>query len=157
MNRALFAARQLVSLKRSLSYSPACCQVMSNPEEIARLYRELSLFPSLTRADVGPVITSQYGGKYSNIYTGGCLCLTKMFWSLCMVIDIDSILLLFFCRMEPAWSGEKWKCQVLQAVHCLPWWQVCGFLWSLRKLHWDQRRVCKHFVILSRVGLNKFS
>uniref|UniRef100_A0A4W6F0C2 Acylamino-acid-releasing enzyme n=1 Tax=Lates calcarifer TaxID=8187 RepID=A0A4W6F0C2_LATCA len=44
-------------------------QVMTNPEEIARLYRELSLFPSLSRADVGPVITSQYGGKYSNIYT----------------------------------------------------------------------------------------
>uniref|UniRef100_A0A3Q1BQ55 Acylamino-acid-releasing enzyme n=1 Tax=Amphiprion ocellaris TaxID=80972 RepID=A0A3Q1BQ55_AMPOC len=44
-------------------------QVMTNPEEIAKLYRELSLFPSLSRADVGPVITSQYGGKYSNIYT----------------------------------------------------------------------------------------
>uniref|UniRef100_A0A8D3DJJ8 acylaminoacyl-peptidase n=1 Tax=Scophthalmus maximus TaxID=52904 RepID=A0A8D3DJJ8_SCOMX len=43
--------------------------VMTNPEEVARLYRELSLFPSLNRADVGPVITSQYGGKYSNIYT----------------------------------------------------------------------------------------
>ncbi|XP_072305930.1 acylamino-acid-releasing enzyme isoform X2 [Eucyclogobius newberryi] len=43
--------------------------VMSKPEEISRLYRELSLFPSLTRADVGPVITSRYGGKYSNIYT----------------------------------------------------------------------------------------
>ncbi|KAM6924857.1 acylamino-acid-releasing enzyme-like [Xenentodon cancila] len=44
-------------------------QVIANPDEIAKLYRELSLFPSLTRADVGPVITSQYGGKYSNIYT----------------------------------------------------------------------------------------
>ncbi|XP_017161055.1 acylamino-acid-releasing enzyme-like isoform X3 [Poecilia reticulata] len=44
-------------------------QVTTNPEEIAKLYRELSLFPSLSRADVGPVITSQYGGKYSNIYT----------------------------------------------------------------------------------------
>uniref|UniRef100_A0A8L0DRT1 Acylamino-acid-releasing enzyme n=1 Tax=Oncorhynchus mykiss TaxID=8022 RepID=A0A8L0DRT1_ONCMY len=43
--------------------------VMTNPEDISKLYRELSLFPSLTRADVGPVITSQYGGKYSNIYT----------------------------------------------------------------------------------------
>uniref|UniRef100_A0A669CCQ7 Acylamino-acid-releasing enzyme n=1 Tax=Oreochromis niloticus TaxID=8128 RepID=A0A669CCQ7_ORENI len=39
------------------------------PKEIAKLYKELSLYPSLTRADVGPVITSQYGGKYSNIYT----------------------------------------------------------------------------------------
>uniref|UniRef100_A0A8C5H319 Acylamino-acid-releasing enzyme n=1 Tax=Gouania willdenowi TaxID=441366 RepID=A0A8C5H319_GOUWI len=37
--------------------------------EIARVYKELSLYPSLSRADVGPVITSQYGGKYSNIYT----------------------------------------------------------------------------------------
>uniref|UniRef100_A0A7N5ZQ28 acylaminoacyl-peptidase n=1 Tax=Anabas testudineus TaxID=64144 RepID=A0A7N5ZQ28_ANATE len=44
-------------------------QVVTSPEEIAKLYRELSLFPSLSRADVGPVITSQYGGKYSNIYT----------------------------------------------------------------------------------------
>ncbi|XP_030589329.1 acylamino-acid-releasing enzyme-like isoform X2 [Archocentrus centrarchus] len=44
-------------------------QVITNPKEIARLYKELSLYPSLTRADVGPVITSQYGGKYSNIYT----------------------------------------------------------------------------------------
>uniref|UniRef100_A0A3P8UQU2 acylaminoacyl-peptidase n=1 Tax=Cynoglossus semilaevis TaxID=244447 RepID=A0A3P8UQU2_CYNSE len=43
--------------------------VVNSPEEIARLYRELSLFPSLSRADVGPVITSQYGGKYCNIYT----------------------------------------------------------------------------------------
>uniref|UniRef100_I3K3E5 Acylamino-acid-releasing enzyme n=1 Tax=Oreochromis niloticus TaxID=8128 RepID=I3K3E5_ORENI len=41
----------------------------SFPKEIAKLYKELSLYPSLTRADVGPVITSQYGGKYSNIYT----------------------------------------------------------------------------------------
>ncbi|XP_029362129.1 acylamino-acid-releasing enzyme [Echeneis naucrates] len=44
-------------------------QVMNDTEEIAKLYRQLSLFPSLSRADVGPVITSQYGGKYSNIYT----------------------------------------------------------------------------------------
>uniref|UniRef100_A0A8C7Z588 Acylamino-acid-releasing enzyme n=1 Tax=Oryzias sinensis TaxID=183150 RepID=A0A8C7Z588_9TELE len=36
---------------------------------LSKLYRELSLYPSLSRADVGPVITSQYGGKYSNIYT----------------------------------------------------------------------------------------
>lgn len=70
MNRALFGVRQLVSLRRSVSCSAACFQVITNPEEIARLYRELSLFPSLVRADLGPVVTSQYGGKYSNIYTG---------------------------------------------------------------------------------------
>uniref|UniRef100_A0A3Q3BLE7 Acylamino-acid-releasing enzyme n=1 Tax=Kryptolebias marmoratus TaxID=37003 RepID=A0A3Q3BLE7_KRYMA len=67
MNRTLFAVRQFVSLRRS--YCSAVCQVMTKPEDIAKLYRELSLFPSLSRADVGPVITSQYGGKYSNIYT----------------------------------------------------------------------------------------
>uniref|UniRef100_A0A673ANC0 Acylamino-acid-releasing enzyme n=1 Tax=Sphaeramia orbicularis TaxID=375764 RepID=A0A673ANC0_9TELE len=50
-------------------FSAACCQVMTHPEEIAKLYKQFSLFPSLSRADVGPVITSQYGGKYSNIYT----------------------------------------------------------------------------------------
>lgn len=43
---------------------------MTNPGDIASLYRQLSRFPSLSRADVGPVVTSQYGGKYSNIYTG---------------------------------------------------------------------------------------
>uniref|UniRef100_A0AAX7V2G0 acylaminoacyl-peptidase n=1 Tax=Astatotilapia calliptera TaxID=8154 RepID=A0AAX7V2G0_ASTCA len=43
--------------------------VVTSAKEIAKLYKELSLYPSLTRADVGPVITSQYGGKYSNIYT----------------------------------------------------------------------------------------
>lgn len=70
MNRALFAARQFVSLRRYLSCSVACFQVMTDPKEIASLYRQLSLFPSLSTADVGPVVTSQYGGKYSNIYTG---------------------------------------------------------------------------------------
>ncbi|XP_061910683.1 acylamino-acid-releasing enzyme-like [Entelurus aequoreus] len=68
MTRLLSCWRQLVPLRRSFSCS-ASCQVMTNPEDIAKLYRQLSLFPSLTRADVGPVITSQYGGKYSNIYT----------------------------------------------------------------------------------------
>lgn len=76
MNRALLAVGQLMSLRCSVSYSAVRCQVITNPKEIARLYKELSLYPSLTRADVGPVITSQYGGKYSNIYTGTCLTLT---------------------------------------------------------------------------------
>jgi len=73
MKKATFALGQFVSLGRNVGamrYSAVCRQVMTNPEEIARLYRELSLFPSLSRADVGPVVTSQYGGKYSNIYTG---------------------------------------------------------------------------------------
>ncbi|XP_060930308.1 acylamino-acid-releasing enzyme-like [Limanda limanda] len=69
MTQVLFAVRRFVSPGRAVSLSAGCCQVMSNPEEIARLYREISLFPSLSRADVGPVVTSQYGGKYSNIYT----------------------------------------------------------------------------------------
>ncbi|KAJ3586774.1 hypothetical protein NHX12_013167 [Muraenolepis orangiensis] len=44
-------------------------QVKTDPEEISGLYRELNLLPGLSRADLGPVITSQYGGKYCNIYT----------------------------------------------------------------------------------------
>ncbi len=146
MNRALFAVRQFVSLRRGVSYSAACCQVMTNPGEIARLYRELSLFPSLSRADLGPVITSQYGGKYSNIYTGRLsLCHTKIFRCVCVCVFIHidyHILFTFFCRVEPAWSGEEWECQVLQTVHCIPRRQVGGLLWGLGKLHWDQRRVC---------------
>lgn len=65
--------RRCTSLVRCVSASVVCYgKVMTNPEDISKLYRELSLFPSLSRADVGPVITSQYGGKYSNIYTGLC-------------------------------------------------------------------------------------
>lgn len=60
----------LVSLNCHM-YFPACYKIMTSPEEIAKLYREQSRFPSLSRADVGPVITSQYGGKYNNISTGG--------------------------------------------------------------------------------------
>lgn len=76
MNRAVLAARHRVSLshrvslRRDLSSCVPCLQVMTNPGDIASLYRQLSRFPSLSRADVGPVVTSQYGGKYSNIYTG---------------------------------------------------------------------------------------
>ncbi|XP_035761636.1 acylamino-acid-releasing enzyme isoform X1 [Neolamprologus brichardi] len=69
MNRALLAVGQLLSLRRNVSFPAVCCQVVSSAKDIAKLYKELSLYPSLTRADVGPVITSQYGGKYSNIYT----------------------------------------------------------------------------------------
>ncbi|XP_037124119.1 acylamino-acid-releasing enzyme isoform X1 [Syngnathus acus] len=69
MNRALFSLGQMMPIARSLSRCAACCQVITNPEEIAKVYRQLSLFPSLSSANVGPVITSQYGGKYSNIYT----------------------------------------------------------------------------------------
>uniref|UniRef100_A0A672R8V9 acylaminoacyl-peptidase n=1 Tax=Sinocyclocheilus grahami TaxID=75366 RepID=A0A672R8V9_SINGR len=36
---------------------------------IAQLYRDQCRFPALCRADVGPVITSRYGGQYGNIYT----------------------------------------------------------------------------------------
>ncbi|XP_059188274.1 acylamino-acid-releasing enzyme isoform X3 [Centropristis striata] len=70
-------------------------QVMTNPEEIARLYRELSRFPSLSRADVGPVVTSQYGGKYSNIYTE---------WS---QRDLDRNENVKFCRQYIVFHDDK--------------------------------------------------
>ncbi|KAG8436195.1 hypothetical protein GDO86_007340, partial [Hymenochirus boettgeri] len=44
-------------------------QLLRNPKEIASLYRELSQFPSLSNVSIGPEVTTQYGGKYSNIYT----------------------------------------------------------------------------------------
>uniref|UniRef100_A0A8D0G1R4 Acylamino-acid-releasing enzyme n=1 Tax=Sphenodon punctatus TaxID=8508 RepID=A0A8D0G1R4_SPHPU len=43
--------------------------ILNNSEEIVTLYRELSHFPSLTSACIGPEVTTQYGGKYCNIYT----------------------------------------------------------------------------------------
>lgn len=70
MKRALFAFGQFRCVRRAVRCYSACFQITTKPEEIARLYRDLSLFPSLNRADVGPVVTSQYGGKYTNIYTG---------------------------------------------------------------------------------------
>lgn len=48
----------------------AVFQVLREPAEIAQLYRDQCRFPALSRADVGPVITSRYGGQYCNIYTG---------------------------------------------------------------------------------------
>lgn len=95
MNRALFVVSQFAPLRRCWSYSAACCQVVTNPDEIARLYRELSRFPSLTRADVGPVITSQYGGKYSNVYTE---------WSQRDLERVDNVK---FCRQYIVFHDDK--------------------------------------------------
>uniref|UniRef100_A0A8B9RIW0 Acylamino-acid-releasing enzyme n=1 Tax=Astyanax mexicanus TaxID=7994 RepID=A0A8B9RIW0_ASTMX len=65
----IFSARRIVLLNWCVRFSRVCDKVLTTPEDIAKLYREQSQFPSLSRADVGPVITSQYGGKYSNIST----------------------------------------------------------------------------------------
>eukprot|EP00061_Rhincodon_typus_P014690 g41881.t1 len=43
--------------------------VITNPNEIAEIYKELSKFPSLSKACIGPEVISQYGGKHCNIYT----------------------------------------------------------------------------------------
>lgn len=70
MKSSFFVFRQFLYVRRAARCYSARFQVVTKPDEIARLYRDLSLFPSLTRADLGPVVTSQYGGKYTNIYTG---------------------------------------------------------------------------------------
>ncbi|KAM8830734.1 acylamino-acid-releasing enzyme-like isoform 1-T1 [Synchiropus picturatus] len=70
-------------------------QVKTDPKEITELYRNLSLFPSLKKADVGPVITSQYGGKYSNIYTE---------WS---QRDLERSENVNFCRQYIVFHDEK--------------------------------------------------
>ncbi|NXF43036.1 ACPH enzyme, partial [Oceanites oceanicus] len=44
-------------------------QVLSNAEEVAELYRELSQHPGLSAAWLGPDVTTQYGGKYCSLYT----------------------------------------------------------------------------------------
>ncbi|XP_072538219.1 acylamino-acid-releasing enzyme isoform X1 [Salminus brasiliensis] len=65
----MLSTRRIVSLNCCVRFSRVCEKVLTSPEDITKLYREQSQFPSLSRADVGPVITSQYGGKYSNIST----------------------------------------------------------------------------------------
>ncbi|KAM5148347.1 acylamino-acid-releasing enzyme [Mantella aurantiaca] len=47
----------------------AAMQLIRNPKDISTLYRDLSQFPSLSAVSIGPEVTTQYGGKYSNIYT----------------------------------------------------------------------------------------
>ncbi|XP_043934197.1 acylamino-acid-releasing enzyme [Protopterus annectens] len=44
-------------------------KLLTNPEELSAIYKEYSVFPTLSKACVGPEVTSQYGGKYCNIYT----------------------------------------------------------------------------------------
>ncbi|XP_069592070.1 acylamino-acid-releasing enzyme isoform X2 [Ranitomeya imitator] len=47
----------------------AAAQVMQKAQDVAALYRHLCQFPSLSSASIGPEVTTQYGGKYSNVYT----------------------------------------------------------------------------------------
>ncbi|XP_058023212.1 acylamino-acid-releasing enzyme-like isoform X1 [Ahaetulla prasina] len=44
-------------------------RLLNDTEEIAALYRDLSQYPSLSHACIGPEVTTQYGGKHCNIYT----------------------------------------------------------------------------------------
>ncbi|KYO27826.1 acylamino-acid-releasing enzyme [Alligator mississippiensis] len=42
--------------------------VLTDPQDIAALYRQLSQLPALGTACLGPELTTQYGGKYCNVY-----------------------------------------------------------------------------------------
>ncbi|NXG53178.1 ACPH enzyme, partial [Psilopogon haemacephalus] len=42
---------------------------LSSTEEMVELYQELSRHPELSTACLGPDVTTQYGGKYCNLYT----------------------------------------------------------------------------------------
>ncbi|NXP70692.1 ACPH enzyme, partial [Ramphastos sulfuratus] len=44
-------------------------QVLSSTEEMVEVYQELSRHPELSTACLGPDVTTQYGGKYCNLYT----------------------------------------------------------------------------------------
>ncbi|NWT16861.1 ACPH enzyme, partial [Vireo altiloquus] len=44
-------------------------QVQPRAEELSELYRELSQYPGLSTACLGPDLTTQYGGKYCTLYT----------------------------------------------------------------------------------------
>ncbi|XP_075178195.1 LOW QUALITY PROTEIN: acylamino-acid-releasing enzyme [Anomaloglossus baeobatrachus] len=44
-------------------------ELMNKAKDVAALYCHLCHFPSLSSASIGPEVTTQYGGKYSNIYT----------------------------------------------------------------------------------------
>ncbi|XP_072438743.1 acylamino-acid-releasing enzyme isoform X1 [Chiloscyllium punctatum] len=59
----------LLQSERDLCPCPPDTKVISNPNEVAEIYKELSKFPSLAKACIGPEVISQYGGKHRNIYT----------------------------------------------------------------------------------------
>lgn len=46
--------------------------LLSEPAEAAALYRALSRQPALSAACLGPEVTTQYGGRYRTVHTGGC-------------------------------------------------------------------------------------
>lgn len=45
--------------------------LLSEPAEAAALYRALSRQPALSAACLGPEVTTQYGGRYRTVHTGG--------------------------------------------------------------------------------------
>uniref|UniRef100_A0A8C5MM49 Acylamino-acid-releasing enzyme n=1 Tax=Leptobrachium leishanense TaxID=445787 RepID=A0A8C5MM49_9ANUR len=59
----------LLQWRRVTSSSSSSFQQIKNLEDVASLYQDLSRHPNLSSAYVGPDVTTQYGGKYCNLYT----------------------------------------------------------------------------------------
>ncbi|XP_063065004.1 acylamino-acid-releasing enzyme [Engraulis encrasicolus] len=112
MKATLRQAERLLSVSHLASFSRLYAKVVTNPDDIVKLFREQSQFPSLSRADIGPAITTQYGGKYSNINTE---------WS---QRDLDRNEKVKFCRQyivfhddqSVVFSGPSGNCTEIKGV-----------------------------------------
>lgn len=70
--RAQFAVPVVLAARAGSDPAVSPAQVLlSEPEEAAALYRDLSRQPALSAACLGPEVTTQYGGRYRTVHTGG--------------------------------------------------------------------------------------
>ncbi|XP_048403237.1 acylamino-acid-releasing enzyme [Stegostoma tigrinum] len=116
-------------------------EVITNPNEIAEIYKELSKFPSLSKACIGPEVISQYGGKHCNIYTE---------WS---QRDLERAEKVKFCRQyimfydedSIVYTGPSGNCTELQG-ELLSKESPSGFLKAVLREHTNKKGEEKQFL-----------
>ncbi|XP_038666652.1 acylamino-acid-releasing enzyme isoform X1 [Scyliorhinus canicula] len=115
--------------------------VVTNSNEIAEIYKELSKFPSLSKACIGPEVVSQYGGKHCNIYTE---------WS---QRDLERAERVKFCRQyiifydsnSIVYAGPSGNCTELQG-ELLSSESPSGFLKAVLRDHTNKKGEEKQFL-----------
>ncbi|XP_055503700.1 acylamino-acid-releasing enzyme isoform X1 [Leucoraja erinacea] len=116
-------------------------EVVTDSKEIAEIYKELSKFPSLSKATIGPEVISQYGGKHCNIYTE---------WS---QRDLERAERVKFCRQyimfydddSIVYAGPSGNCTELQG-ELLSKELPSGFLKAVLREHTNKKGEEKQFL-----------
>ncbi|XP_067907581.1 acylamino-acid-releasing enzyme-like isoform X2 [Heterodontus francisci] len=131
----------LVRSGRSVTMETMASEVVTNAKEIAGIYKELSKFPSLSKACIGPEVISQYGGKHCNIYTE---------WS---QRDLERAEQVKFCRQyimfydedSIVYTGPSGNCTELQG-ELLSRESPSGFLKAVLRDHTNKKGEEKQFL-----------